>query len=146
MSSSYKLPFVFDVAPLKEDLKRIAPGDWTAHFNKGYYEGEWKGLALRSTTGRANQLFTFAQETAETSDTPVLNRCAAFRNVLAAFECPIHSARLLSLGPGAKILEHKDEFLGGEDGLIRIHIPVVTDERVEFFVEGRKLVMMEGEA
>lgn len=144
--SSYKLPFAFDVAPLKADLERIAPGEWVPHFNRGYYEGDWKGLALRSTTGRANQLSTFAHETADTSDTPVLDRCAAFRNVLAAFECPIHSARLLSLGPGAKILEHTDDFLGGEDGLIRVHIPVATDERVEFFVDGHRLVLMEGEA
>lgn len=146
MLSSYKLPFAFDVAPLKADLERIVPGEWIRHFNRGYYEGEWKGLALRSTTGRANQLYTPALETAETSDTPILDRCPSFRQVLAAFECPIHSARLLSLGPGAKILEHTDDFLGGEDGLIRVHIPVVTDERVDFFVGGHRLVMTEGEA
>jgi len=145
MLISYKLPLAFDAESLKADLERIPSGAWVAHFNRGYYEGEWKGLALRSTTGRANQLFTFAQETAEAADTPVLDACPYFRRVLAAFECHVHAARLLSLGPGAKILEHKDDFIGFEDGLIRIHIPVVTDARVEFFVEGRRLVLTEGE-
>ena len=144
--SSYKLPLAFDAAALKADLERIPSGKWIPHFNRRDYEGEWRGLALRSTSGRANQLFTFAQDTAETIDTPILGQCHYFRRVLSAFECPIHAARLLSLGPGAKILEHKDDFLGGEDGLLRVHIPVATDRRVEFIVGGRSLVMEEGEA
>ena len=146
MLSSYKLPLAFDAAALKADLGRISPGEWVAHFNKGYYEGEWKGVALRSTTGRANQLFTSEREMAEAADTPILGRCPYFGRVLTAFECHIHAARLLSLGPGSKILEHTDDFLGGEDDLIRVHIPVVTDGRVEFFVGGRRLLMAEGEA
>ena len=146
MLSGYKLPLAFDAAALKADLGRIPPGQWVAHFNRGYYEGEWRGLALRSTTGRANQLFTSERETAEAADTPILGQCPYFRQVLAAFECPIHAARLLSLGPGSKILEHTDDFLGGEDGLLRVHVPVVTDRRVEFFVGGRRLMMAEGEA
>jgi quercetin dioxygenase-like cupin family protein len=144
--SSYKLPLAFDAAALKADLERIPAGEWVAHFNKGYYEGVWKGLALRSTTGRARQIFTFAQETAEAADTPVLGLCPYFQKVLAAFECPVHAARLLSLGPGSKILEHRDDFFGFEDGLIRVHVPVATDGRVEFFVDGRRLDMSEGEA
>ena len=145
MLISYKLPFSFDAESLRADLARVPTGEWRAHFNKGYYEGEWKGLALRSTTGRANQLFTFAQETAEAVDTPVLERCRYFQQVLAAFECPVHAARLLSLSPGSKILEHRDDFMGFEEGLIRVHIPIITDERVEFFVDNRRLSMAEGE-
>ena len=146
MLSSYKLPLAFDAESLKADLERIDPGEWVAHFNKGYYEGHWRGLALRSTSGRATQLFTPAQETKDAVDTAILGRCSYFQHVLAAFECPIRSARLLSLGPGSKILEHQDYFLGIEDGQIRIHIPVTTDARVEFFVDSRRLVMEEGEA
>lgn len=143
---SYKLPLAFDAAALKSDLERVAPGEWVAHFNRGYYVGEWKGLALRSTTGLAKQIFTHVMETAEAADTPVLTRCPYFQKVLAAFECPIHTARLLSLGPGSKILEHSDGHLGGEDGLLRVHIPITTDERVEFVVGGHRLSMSEGEA
>lgn len=146
MLSSYKLPLTFDAPALKADLELIPAGKWVAHFNKRDYEGDWKGLALRSTTGRANQLYTFPQDTTETVDTPILGLCPYFRRVLDAFECPIHAARLLSLGPGSKILEHTDADLGGEDGLLRVHIPVATDGRVEFFVGGRRLSMEVGEA
>lgn len=146
MLSSYKLPLAFDATALKADLEGIPAGEWVAHFNRRDYEGEWKGLALRSTTGRTNQLFTFAQDRTETADTPILGQCPYFRQVLAAFECPIHAARLLSLAPGSKILEHSDVDLDGEDGVLRVHIPIITDERVEFFVGGRRLVIAEGEA
>jgi len=146
MLSSYKLPLAFDAESLKADLERISPAEWVKHFNKGYYEGEWKGLALRSTTGRSNQLYTPPERTMDAVDTAILDRCPYFRQVLDSFECPLSGARLLSLGPGSKILEHQDYFLGIEDGLIRVHIPVATDARVEFFVDNRRLMMMEGEA
>jgi hypothetical protein len=146
MIGSYKLPLTFDGASLKADLERVFEDDWVRHFNRQYYVGAWKGLALRATTGRTNQLYTPTQETAEAINTPVLERCSYFQQVLSAFACQIHTARLLSLGPGSKILEHTDDFLGGEDGLLRIHIPIMTDDRVEFFVGGRRVVMYEGEA
>lgn len=146
MLSRYKLPLAFDAAALKADLERIPAGEWVRHFNRRDYDGEWKGVALRSTTGRANQLFTFAQDPTEAKDTPVLGLCPYFQRVLSAFECPTHAARLLSLAPGSKILEHSDVDLDGEEGLFRIHVPVVTDGRVEFYVGGSRLEMEEGEA
>jgi hypothetical protein len=146
MLSNYKLPLVFDVGSLKADLRQILSTEWVAHFNKGYYEGEWKGLALRSTTGRVNQLHRPPTDTREATDTAILARCHYFRLVLNAFKCPMLSARLLSLSPGSKILEHEDYFLGIEYGLIRIHIPITTDRRIEFFINRQKLEMMEGEA
>jgi hypothetical protein len=108
--------------------------------------GEWKGLALRSTSGRANQLHRPPNDTSPATDTPILDRCSYFREVLAAFKCPILLARLLKLSPGSKIREHVDYFLGLEDGLLRIHVAVATDPRVQFFVDNQKLVLSEGEA
>lgn len=111
MLSSYKLPLVFDAESLKADLRQILSTEWVAHFNRGYYyEGEWKGFALRSTTGRVNQLHRPPTDTREATDTAVLARCHNFRHVLNAFKCPMLSARLLSLSPGSKLLEHEDYF------------------------------------
>ena len=146
MLSSYKLPLEFSAELLKADLRQISSDEWVAHFNKGYYEGEWKGLALRSTTGRATQLHRHPTDERPTRETAVLAQCPYFQAVLAAFRCPIRLARLLSLGPGAKIREHVDYFLSPEDGAIRIHVPVVTDLRVEFFVDNQRLMLEEGEA
>jgi hypothetical protein len=91
MFISHKLSFSFDPQSLKADLARVLDTDWVAHFNRAYYEGVWKGLALRSTSGRANQLHTPPNETAEALETPVLTRCPYFQQVFAAFNCPIHT-------------------------------------------------------
>src|SRR5262249_27999624 len=146
MLVSYQLPFKFEADSLKADLEQVLPEEWRPHFNRPYYEGDWKALALRSTTGRVNQIYRSPDDAREPRDTVVLSRCAYFREVLNTFQCPILNARLLSLSPGSKIREHEDFQMGFEYGLIRIHIPIVNDERVEFFVGQQRLLMKEGEA
>ena len=79
-------------------------------------------------------------------DTPLLDRCPYYRDVLAAFVCPIKSARLLKLGAGASIREHRDYDLGLDQNEARVHVPVVTNSSVEFLLEGRRVVMAPGEA
>lgn len=145
MLTSHKLSLDFNAEFLKADLRQIAANEWVAHFNKGYYEGEWKGLALRSPSGRSTQLHRHPDESPLAQETAILARCAYFQEVLAAFKCPIRLARLLSLSPGSKIREHVDFFLGLEDGMLRLHIPVATDPRVEFVVDNQRLMLREGE-
>lgn len=60
------------------------------------------------------------------ADTPVLARCGYFREVLGAFQCPLTSVRLLKLGAGARIREHRDYRFGFEDGELRIHAAPLT--------------------
>jgi len=146
MLVSYKLPLKFDAQLMQTDLAVIRPQEWVPHFNKQYYEGEWKALALRSTTGRTNQIYRAPDDLRAAVDTPTLTRCKFFRRVLDSFECPVLFARLLSLGAGSRIREHEDHCIGPEYDQLRFHIPVVTDERVDFYVNNQKLVMNEGEA
>jgi hypothetical protein len=144
MIPSFALPFSFSPKRLKADLERIGPDEWQPHFNKRDYEGEWSGVALRSLAG-AQRLFPTALNPADYADTEVLERCPYFRAVLATFRCPISSVRLLKLKAGSSILEHTDAQLGYEDGEARLHVPIVTDPNVEFFVDGRRLPMEVGQ-
>lgn len=143
--NSFKLPMSFDPELLKHDLNQILPGEWSPHFNTGYYEGEWSGIALRSVGGAATALYPDPAARVEFADTPVLARCGYIQSVLASFKCAMESVRLLKLSVGSKIREHMDYKLSLEDGAMRIHVPVVTDSRVEFFVANQRLVMKEGE-
>ena len=139
-----KLPLAFDPAGLQADLRQIAPDQWQAHFNSRYYEGDWSGVSLRALGGNAAQLYP--DPTAkEFADTPLLARCANLQQALAAFHCPTQSVRLLKVGPGSRILEHKDYNLSLEDGEIRLHVPVTTNPEVEFFVDGGRVDMQAGE-
>src|SRR6185503_11799241 len=143
MTVSLKFPMAFEPDRLLADLEKIEPDEWIPHFNTAYYEGLWSGVALRSVGGVANQIYP--DPTATTfADTPILARCPYFREVLATFQCPMEAARLLKLTAGSSIREHRDYKLGYEDGVLRLHIPIITSPDIAFFLEGKLVVMKPG--
>lgn len=145
MLASLKLPFTFDAVRLKSDLALIQPNEWVRHFNQSIYEGDWSGVALRSVGGEAMKLYPDPSATGQFADTPLLARCAYFQAVLATFECPLTAVRLLRLKAQSSIREHRDYRLGYEDGEVRLHIPIVTNPDVAFFLAGERVWMAEGE-
>jgi hypothetical protein len=145
MLSCVKLPLNFDPNGLEADLDKISPDEWVRHFNDRYYEGEWSGVALRAVTGASTQLYSDPTKNEPLTDTPVLARCRSLQSALAVFECPVQSARLLKLGPSARILEHRDYNLSLEDGEVRLHVPITTNGRVDFYLNGERIVMLAGE-
>ena len=145
MTSTLKLPFGFDVRRLQADLKSFGSDDWTPHFNTHYYEGDWSGIALRAAAGAHVGLYP--DPTAESYvDTDALGNCPSVRSILEKFECETESVRFLRLGAGAQIREHRDYKLSIEDGVARVHIPVKTSSAVEFYLDGKRIEMKEGEA
>ena len=147
MLNTLKLPFEFAADRLSEDLARIQPSDWVRHFNAADYEGVWTVAALRSVDGKEKQIYPDpAACTERFADTQLLAACPYFQEVVAAFRCPKQSVRLLRLGAGSRIKEHRDYCLGFDNNELRIHIPVATNPEVEFYVSGERIVMREGEA
>lgn len=147
MLNSLKLPFRFAPERLTADLERVQPSDWVRHFNRQEYEGDWSVVPLRSVDGQPGHIYP--DPTAGTdrfAETPLLAACSYFQEVIAAFQCPKQSVRLLRLGAGSRIREHRDYCLGFNDNELRIHIPVVTSPEVEFYVSGQRIVMREGES
>jgi len=144
MLTGLVLPFRFDAARLQADLALVQPEEWSPHYNEGDYGGVWRGAALRSTTGTTNHLVVKGPDARPFVDTPLLDRCACFREVLNSFPCPLRSVRLLGLAPNSFIREHCDNALDYEDGEIRIHIPIQTNPGVEFYLCGERLLLEEG--
>ncbi|MGA9770297.1 MAG: aspartyl/asparaginyl beta-hydroxylase domain-containing protein [Blastocatellia bacterium] len=145
MPDCFKLPLSFDPERLKADLDHILTDDWLPHFNDRYYEGDWSGVPLRSVGGAATKLYPDPAAQEPFADTSILSRCPNLQRAIEEFKCPLNSVRLLRLGPGSRIREHRDYKLGLEDGEIGIHIPIVTNPKVEFFLNNERLVMNEGE-
>lgn len=54
--------------------------------------------------------------------------------MLRAFACPLRLVRLLRLTPGSVIREHQDYDLSFEEGLARFHIPITTNDEVDFIL------------
>lgn len=133
--SARRLPLQFDAARLQADLAQVAQADWQGHFNRRIYDGDWSVMPLRATPDSPIPIFSVAGEQ-DQEDTPLLQACADFKEVLAAFRCPLLSVRLLRLGPGAVINEHSDPDLSLEHKEVRIHVVVATNPGVECRIDG----------
>ena len=142
--SELLFPFRFDPLHLKEDFALVTHQDWILHFNSTMYEGDWSAAPLRSIRGRTGQIFPDPEAT-EFEGTELLERLPYYRKVLSRFECPLLAARFLRLRRGSRIREHTDYKLGFEDGEIRVHIPVHTNDQVDFRLNGKRLTLREGE-
>src|SRR5262245_43632837 len=116
-----KLPFTFDSAKLAAEAAQFPAEQWVWHFNSGYFEGEWSGLALRSVGSDPARLYPDLTRTANYSDTPLLAKCPTVQAVLDTLACPTSSVRFLKVTPGSRIREHKDYGLGLESGEVRLH-------------------------
>lgn len=145
MISVLKLPIEFDAGALRRDVENLSPDAWEPHFNKQYYEGDWSGIALRAPEDAHVALYP--DPTKETYvDTDAMSLCPSVTDVLSVFECKTDSVRFLRLGPGDRILRHRDYKLSVEDGLARVHVPIKTSPSVEFYLDGNRIEMGEGEA
>jgi len=141
---SRRLPLVCDVAGLQADLDAVAPSQWHAHFNTGYYDGDWSGVPLREQPGIHVPLYADPTRT-DFADTEALKRCASVPALLASIPGRLESVRFLRLAAGSVIHEHRDPGLRVEEGVYRLHIPVRTNPDVEFLVGSRAMQMTEGE-
>lgn len=143
-----RLPFSFDADRLRADLEQVVGGTWVDHLVRQNYEGDWDVLPLRFTAGATHPVMQiYADPTATRfEDGPLLDRMPYVRAVIAHFECPIQSVRLMRLSPGSAIKEHSDHDLAAEWGAARIHIPITTNPQVEFLLNQRRIVMEPGGA
>jgi len=140
-----RLPFNFDVTLLQQEVNAIAQQYWQLHYQTRHYEGNWSALPLRSINGKADNIFVSPVENAKYKDTDFLQQSPYLQQVLSHFNCPLLGVRLLKLDAGALIKEHRDAELSFENGEIRIHIPVQTNEEVEFCLEGERMQLKEGD-
>lgn len=140
-----KLPFLFDEDKLVNDLKQLLRSDWIPHFNQQGYTGKWNSLPLYAPGGNPNNILAYVGEAEKIIPTPMLNDCKYFQQVLANFWCPFSSVRLLRLAAGAYIKPHRDYRSGYEDDFFRLHIPILTNAKVSFILDEKRLMMQPGE-
>lgn len=139
------MPFRFSEEKLLADLEICKNYNFTSHFNKNDYSGEWTSIALRSQNGEMNNIFALPQGAENFKNTELLEKCAYFEEIINLFECEKESIRLLNLKPGSVIKEHTDYNLGYEDGIFRIHVPITTNKDVHFFINSEEVIMLPGE-
>ena len=100
-------------------------------------------IALRAPAGARHPVQMIYSDPGRSDfvDTAMLAGSPYFRAVLGRFACPLHSVRLMRLAPGSLIKEHHDNDLSFEQGMVRIHISVVTNDGVDFRLNGARVAM-----
>jgi Aspartyl/Asparaginyl beta-hydroxylase len=143
-----RLPFTFDADLLARDLDGLSAVGWIQHFVRQNYDGDWSVIPLRGKAGAKHPVaMIYADPTCtDFEDSPMLAACRYFRQVLDTFQAPLRAVRLMRLTPGSVIKEHTDLDLSFEEGTVRIHVPVVTNTGVEFYLNRSRVVLDAGSA
>lgn len=142
---SIKFPITFDNKKLVNDVKKVISRKWIAHYNANDYSGKWTSIALMSKGGKCSNINAFSNSTEDFIATDILGFCNYFKEILDGFLFEKTAARLLNLGSGAEIKPHTDYCLGYEDGVFRLHIPIITNPDVIFILDNQRLIMNVGE-
>ena len=141
-------PIRFDVERMRADLTTLVEGGWLDHYDKGLSSG-FGAILLKSKNGDASgpesQLPSW--DFSDYRRTPFVERLPYFREIMDQLKCPQGRMRILRLAPGAVIAKHRD--VGAEVGClafrqVRLHVPIVTNDHVTFFVGGEKIKMQVG--
>lgn len=141
-----KLPFTFDAERLRLDAEQFAPDEWTPHFNIHNYEGEWSVVPLRAVRGGVTAIYPDPNAPEGYVETEQMSRCNYVPEVLDTFDCDFQAVRFMKLSAGSTIRRHRDYELGYEDGFIRVHIPAMTNDKVDFVLADEHLRLGVGEA
>lgn len=139
-----RLPLSYPWQQMQTEVQRLQQ-DWLPHFNAQHYEGSWTALALRSPGGETNQVVPDAIGNQAYANTPLMQELPAIAGWLETLSCEVMSVRLLNLSAGAVIKTHRDRELSFEQGEARLHLPIFTNPKVVFTINGEALHMPAGE-
>ena len=135
--------FLVPIIAIQEEVKSLNTG-WKSHFNTSDYLGEWNVIALRSPGGKIETIIPDLMNHGSYENTILMDQCPGIKQIVSQLQCDVLSVRLLNLKAGAVIKEHRDRELAFEKGEARLHFPIFTNSRLEFYVDNERLVMDEG--
>ncbi len=145
-NASFLLPFQFDQINLEKDLDKCKKFDFSQNYVPDNYQGKDYILPLRSIDGRLDFPAAAPNQVNRYKDTIALKQCTYFKEVTEFFLCDKEAIRLMNLTPGKNVNTHTDYNCGYEDGIFRVHIPIITNKEVYFILNGKRLIMNPGEA
>jgi mannose-6-phosphate isomerase-like protein (cupin superfamily) len=146
LPAAVRLPWTFPADALAREVLALDDDVWEPHFNTGIYAGEWSTATLREPVGGVGSFAGYPDPTATGfAPTDLLARCPGAAAVLDAIPAELQSARLLRLGPGAEIREHRDPYLGHAHGEARLHVGITTAPGAELVVDGTVVPVLPGE-
>jgi hypothetical protein len=140
LPATLRLVHTFDPLLLQTDIARVVAKVTAEPAGSGDGDHrDWTSITLFPTHAQ------LLQSRRGLRDSELLQLAPHVREALERLRCAIQRVRLQSLGPAGLVAEHSDELMGIAAGLIRIHIPVVTNPDVFFYIDGQRCVWHAGE-
>jgi aspartyl/asparaginyl beta-hydroxylase (cupin superfamily) len=140
-----KLGISYDADAMAREINEL-PSGWSPHFNVSSYSGKWEALSLRSVDGQVNTIIPHLSSSVTYYDTSLMDKCPSVKQLVSHLLCEVLSVRFMRLPAGSVIKEHTDPELSFEQGEVRLHFPLVTNEQVDFRVDKKRVVMPKGSA
>ena len=131
-----KLPIRFDGETLEREVRALPPQAWVPHAT-GFPGNE--AVRLVTVNGQPTDAFEGPMRPTEH-----LGTCPYIQKVMAELGGVWGRSRLMGLGAGAEVPEHVDSHYHWRTHL-RIHVPVITNSKVEFTCGGETVHMAPGE-
>ncbi|MCB1182873.1 aspartyl/asparaginyl beta-hydroxylase domain-containing protein [bacterium] len=142
-----RFPMTFDLARMRAELEILEGKEWLDHYDAALADG-WTTIPLVTHDGSANSVDSQRiGRFGEYKRTKYVDELPYFREILDAFQCPHGRIRIMKLMPGTIIRAHRDTFDEVSDiafGQVRLHIPIITNDRVIFTVGGKQYHLGEG--
>ena len=138
LSSEFiKLPFLFDIERLQQEVNAFLAHEWQPHPNliPGNYS-----IPLISADGGLNDNMS-----GQMLVTEKLRKSPYLQQVIASFNEVFGRSRLMRLDSTYQVPEHCDMHYHWFDR-VRIHIPIITNEKVRFHCADKSVHMAAGEA
>lgn len=146
-----RFPFKFDLDAMKADLAKIDDSALVDHYDVSLDRG-WRAALLVSKHGKMDgrESQRPSWDFTEFRRTTLAEQLPYFRTILDHLDqhgVQQGRVRILRLAPGAGINLHRD--VGAEVGClafkqVRLHVPIITNPKVTFFVGGEKIKMEPG--
>jgi len=137
-----------DLQGLRADYDRVSAAhpDWTPQDRKKVGKTNWTGISLYSLNGRADDMRCSSYPI--TKPTPAAEYCPHIMNELLP-QLGIGSLLRVAfyrVDAGTGVGRHRDWEMGRANGVVRIHVPIVTNEQAIMFNNGRWYHMPAGQA
>lgn len=139
---AYKLPFAYDSKLLQDDLQQVLSNvKMVPHFSPDDHDGGWSAIGLVTADGNPQKLARGESY----SKTPVLKYAPYIEHIIDSLPSRKQRVRLMRLEKKKNIFWHYDAGENLDGTVVRLHIPVVTNEKVEFQISHHNVRWNAGE-
>lgn len=143
LSEAAQLESTFDAGRLARELAEVTDHRWRPQriHNHGGGVGaastiDWRVLPLRSPGGDSDRTDPGGPGPSDFAPTVWLQRLPYLRDILDSIPAPLNAVRLMALGPGAASQPHRDPKYALRRGMVRLHIPLVSNPGAVLVLDG----------